>query len=57
MKLKTKKFDCVEMKRICQEKAEARIAGLTPTQKLAYWGRIYKDMVRRQKALRAKTKA
>ena len=53
MKLKTKRFDCVEMKNRCQDMANARMKGMTPSQQLAYWNRIYQQMVRRRKKLTA----
>jgi len=37
--MKTKTFDCVEMKRRGAEKVQEEIAGMTPAQELAYWQR------------------
>lgn len=35
--MKTKTFDCVEMKRKGAEKVQQEIAGMTIEQELAYW--------------------
>lgn len=57
MGLKTKRSNCIDMKDQCQEKVAQEIRGMTPAQELAHWNKIHNDLVRRQKALRAKSKA
>ena len=56
MGLKTRHFSCIDMKDKCQEKVAEEIRGMTPTQELAHWNRLHRDLVRRQKALRSKSK-
>jgi hypothetical protein len=35
--MKTKKFDCVEMKRLGAEKVQERIAGMTREEEIRFW--------------------
>ena len=35
--MKTKKFDCMKMKRIAQEKIRAAVSGLSPSEEIAYF--------------------
>ena len=44
--MKTKTFDCVEMKRIGAAHVQKELAGLTPQQQLEYW-RQQTDQLRR----------
>ena len=52
--MKTKKFDCVEMKRHAQEKIYRETKGMTTKQKIAYYNRIGESARQRQAKLRAK---
>ena len=45
--MKTKTFDCVEMKRRGAERVQKELAGLTPQQQLEYW-RQQTDQLRKQ---------
>lgn len=53
--MKTKTFDCVEMKRRGAVAVQAKTAGMTPEQELQFW-REQTDLLRRrqQEALAAK---
>jgi hypothetical protein len=35
--MKTKSFDCVEMKRLGAERVQKELVGLTPQEQLEYW--------------------
>ncbi|MCK4626761.1 MAG: hypothetical protein KAV00_15730 [Phycisphaerae bacterium] len=37
--MKKKKFDCVEMKRACQEEIRRQIKGMTPSEEVAFFRR------------------
>ncbi|MFH0793856.1 MAG: hypothetical protein V2A74_07485 [bacterium] len=52
MKTKTKKFDCVEMKRRGAEKVRRATEGLTREEELAFWSRGTAELVKEQKVLR-----
>lgn len=45
--MKTKTFDCVEMKRRGAELVQQRLAGMTPEEQLEYW-RQQTDELRRE---------
>ncbi len=45
--MKTKTFDCVEMKRKAQEKMRAKMAGFTPEEELAYFREGSEEFQRR----------
>lgn len=42
--MKTKSFDCVEMKRRGAERVLAETAGMTPEEELAYWQKATADL-------------
>lgn len=46
--MKTKKFDCVEMKRRGAENVRAQIAGMTLEQELEFWRGQTEELRRRQ---------
>ena len=52
--MKTKKFDCVEMKRHAQEKIYAETRRMTAKQKAAYHQRAFARMKAKQAKLRTK---
>lgn len=45
--MKNKKFDCVAMKRACQEKAYARTQGMTIEEEVAYYRKAGDELRRR----------
>jgi hypothetical protein len=48
-KIKTKTFDCVEMKHQAQQRIRKELANLTRAEELAYWQRIVEqDRLRRE---------
>ncbi|MHB9026815.1 MAG: hypothetical protein ACYC7E_22000 [Armatimonadota bacterium] len=47
--IKNKAFDCVEMKRKAAEKVQARLAGMTDQEKIAYFRQIGDDFRAEQK--------
>ena len=51
--MKTKTFDCVEMKRRGAEEVQAALAGLTPEEELAFWQSGTAQLERRQAEVRA----
>jgi hypothetical protein len=51
--MKTKTFDCVEMKRKGAELVQQRLAGMTRQQQLEYWRGQTELLRQRQAALRA----
>ncbi len=54
--MKTKTFDCVEMKRHGAEKVQRNLAGLTTAEELAYWQTGTEELQRKQQeVLRAVT--
>ena len=55
--MKTKTFDCVEMKRRGAEEVQAALAGLTPEEELAFWQRGTAELERRQAQVRAAGRA
>lgn len=51
--MKTKTFDCVEMKRRGAEEVQKALIGLTPEQELAFWESGTTELKRRQAEVRA----
>ena len=52
MEAKTKKFDCVEMKRKGAARVRSEIDGLNTSEQLAYWGKGTAKLLVEQEALR-----
>ena len=52
--MKTKTFDCVEMKRKGAELVQQRLAAMTREQQLEYWREQTELLRKRQAALRAR---
>lgn len=50
--MKTKTFDCVEMKRKGAEKVQGEIAGMTLEEELAYWQRGTEELRAMQESRR-----
>ena len=50
--MKTKKFDCVQMKRLGAEKVREQTATLTKEQELAFWRERSSHLRQRQEALK-----
>lgn len=57
MKMKTKQFDAVAMKRRGSAKVYETAALMTPEQQLAYWQQRTEALRKRQQALQAKRAA
>lgn len=53
--MKTKKFDCVEMKRNGAELVQKEIAGMSVAEELKYWQESFERLKNRQKKLKAKS--
>jgi hypothetical protein len=53
--MKTKKFDCVQMKRLGAAKVREQTATLTREQELSYWRERSQDLRQHQEALKAHT--
>lgn len=51
--MKTKTFDCVEMKRRGAEEVQKALMGLTPEQEFAFWQHGTAELKRRQAEIRA----
>ena len=51
--MKTKKFDCVEMKRQGAEFLREKLAGMTIEQEIEYWRQRSEEFQRDQERLRA----
>jgi hypothetical protein len=51
--MKTKRFDCVEMKHQAQERTRRERANLSRTEELAYWQRIVDEERLRREAKRS----
>ncbi|MCK4342351.1 MAG: hypothetical protein KAY37_11585 [Phycisphaerae bacterium] len=49
--MKTKTFDCVEMKRRGAARVQQAIAGMTPQQELEYWRNQTEQLRRRQQEI------
>jgi len=54
--MKTKTFDCVEMKRRGARILQEKLAGMTPKQQLAFWQERSKELRRHQEVARKKRK-
>ena len=54
MGTRTKRFDCVEMKRRGAEKVQHATQGMTREEELAFWSRGTAELLKEQKALRQK---
>jgi len=52
--MKTKKFDCVQMKRLGAEKVREQTATLTKEQELAFWRERSSHLRQRQEALKVR---
>ncbi len=50
--MKTKTFDCVEMKQRGAEEVQTALTGLTPEEELAFWQRGTAELERRQVEVR-----
>ena len=53
--MKTKKFDCVQMKRLGAAKVREQTATLTKEQELAFWRERSRHLRQRQAALKVHT--
>jgi hypothetical protein len=53
--MKTKKFDCVQMKRLGAAKVREQTADLTREQELAFWRQRSSHLRKRQAALKVHT--
>jgi hypothetical protein len=53
--MKTKTFDCVEMKRRGAELVRQRLAGMSLEEEIDYWRRRSEEFQREQDRLRAQT--
>jgi len=53
--MKTKKFDCVQMKRVGAAKVREQTAALSKQQELAFWRERSRHLRQRQKALKVHT--
>ena len=54
--MKTKKFDCVQMKRLGAAKVREQTATLTKEQELAFWREHSRHLRQRQEALKVHTR-
>ena len=50
--MKTKKFDCVQMKREGAKRVQEILKGMTREQQLAFWQDSYEHMIRRRQERR-----
>ena len=55
--MKTKTFDCVEMKHKGAEKVREQIGGMAPEQELAFWQERSRILRQRQESVREKQRA
>jgi hypothetical protein len=55
--MRTKTFDCVEMKHRGAEKIQGKIKGMTLEQELAFWQERSRELQERQEALQQKRKS
>jgi len=46
--MKTKKFDCVEMKNQAASNVRKKLKGLTMSERLSFWKKRHKQMTRQQ---------
>ena len=51
--MKTKTFDCVEMKRQGAEKVQQELAGMTREEEIAFWQRGTEELKQYQRQVRA----
>ena len=51
--MKTKTFDCVQMKREGAKHVQEMLNGMTPEEQAAYWKERTKEMLARQEELRS----
>jgi hypothetical protein len=51
--MKTKKFDCVEMKRQGADRVRQRVAGMSLEQEIEYWRKCSEEFERDQQRRRA----
>jgi hypothetical protein len=49
--MKTKTFDCVEMKHLGAEKVQEQIAGMTREEEIKFWKERSQELRRRQEAV------
>lgn len=49
--MKTKTFDCVEMKRKGAQRVQEILKGMTMEEQLAFWDKKHEELVRRQEEL------
>ncbi len=52
--MKTKKFDCVEMKHLGAEKLQEQIAGLTREEEIRFWKERSQHLRQHQETIRKK---
>jgi hypothetical protein len=52
--MKTKKFDCIEMKRQGAENVQKKTAGMSMEEELEYWQESYERLKEHQKKLKNK---
>lgn len=52
--MKTKTFDCVEMKHKAQERIRRELAGASREEEMAYWRRIEEEFLARRRARQLK---
>jgi hypothetical protein len=50
--MKTKKFDCVEMKHLGAEKVQEQIAGMTREEEIRFWKKRSQHLRRHQEAIK-----
>jgi hypothetical protein len=50
--MKTKTFDCVEMKRKGAQRVQEMLQGMTVEEQLAFWDKKHEELVQRQDELR-----
>lgn len=49
--MKTKTFDCVDLKRRGAERVQAELEGMTPGQQVEYWRRSTEELLQRKRQL------
>jgi hypothetical protein len=49
--MKTKTFDCVDLKRRGAERVQAELDGMTPGQQVEYWRRSTEELLQRKRQL------
>jgi len=53
--MKTKTFDCVEMKRQGADKVQQELAGMTKEEEIAFWRNGTEELIQQQRQARAAT--